>query len=230
MFRLSMLLCAALASFSGICAAASSKNGVVTNNQIQFNYQISNGAHTSAGVFGGDGSLVRTLWSNQWKDAGSYSDTWDAHDDLGNVAPTDTYEIRVLLNNVQYEWGVIGDSSSSWNGPQNWDSQSTMPRDMVIAGSNAITGNGYSEARSNSSIFDWQHPQEASAFFSFRPGCVTSMRLWQPTGSACMPPTWVRISREAFPGYSQWTLILRRNMRFPVAGSRRMARKSADRA
>src|SRR5581483_1653756 len=120
-------------------------------NVITFGFTLPAAAHTSAGVYQA-GRLVRTLWSNEELSAGKYLRQWDGDDDLGSQSPQGEYEVRVLSNNVSYEWGVIG-TTSSWTGPKTWHSQSTLPRDMVIVGQSAITGNGYSEGRPNASMF-----------------------------------------------------------------------------
>ena len=138
--------------------------------QMAFGFTLPNEARTSAGVYNLQGRLVRTLWSDSRLEAGPHIASWDGKDDLQNVVQDSSYEIRVLSNNVRYQWGVIGDTSSTWSGPGNWDSQSTMPRDMAISGSRAVFGNGYSEGRPNSSIVNLAAPQEPSPFFSFSAG------------------------------------------------------------
>jgi hypothetical protein len=72
------------------------------------------GSVSSAGVFHSSGKLVRTLWSAQTKHpaVNNPASAWDGTSDDGSVAPSGTYEIKVLSNNVSYTWeGVVGNTS-----------------------------------------------------------------------------------------------------------------------
>lgn len=80
-------------------------------------YTLTEDSVTSAGVYKEDGTLLRTLWSNVAKNAGTYpAPVWDGLDDDGNAVAGD--KIIVLSNNVQYQWeGVIGNTSNINGGP-----------------------------------------------------------------------------------------------------------------
>ncbi len=90
-----------------------SNTATITNN---FNFTLSASANTSAGVYNSTGVLVRTLWSGVHCDAGCYTAQWDGLlDDNATAAPFGTYAIKVLTNNVRYNWlGVIGNTESSF--------------------------------------------------------------------------------------------------------------------
>ncbi len=128
--------------------------------QIVFGFSLPVDAQTSSAVYSTGGTLVRTLWSNQPYAQGPHLAAWDGKDDFGNILPHDAYQVRVLYNNVKYDWGLIGDTSSSWQGPDNWDLQSELPLAMAFVGSRAFTANGYSEGRPNASYFDVSTPQQ----------------------------------------------------------------------
>ena len=112
-----------------------------------FSFSLSNSARTSAGVFLSDGTLVRTLWSNKTYSAGSHVELWDGMtDDSTHASASQTYQIKVLSNNVQYTWeGVIGNTSDSLTG-------STVLRafdgiyGMAFAGGNVYYCTDYNEA------------------------------------------------------------------------------------
>jgi hypothetical protein len=76
-------------------------------------YTLSVASTTSAGVYSSSGVLVRTLWSNVKRPAGTYSVTWDKKDDYGvSVANPSDYKIRVLSHNMSYTWRAnIGNNS-----------------------------------------------------------------------------------------------------------------------
>jgi hypothetical protein len=68
---------------------------------------------SSAGVFDSTNTLVRTIWSAQTNDprVTNPAAAWDGMLDQGTVAPTGTYTVKLLQNNVQYNWdGVVGNS------------------------------------------------------------------------------------------------------------------------
>ena len=68
---------------------------------------------SSAGVFDSNNKLVRTLWSAQTNDArvANPAAAWDGTLDDLSVAPTGTYNIKVLTNSTSYSWdGVVGNS------------------------------------------------------------------------------------------------------------------------
>ena len=93
-----------------------------------------------------DGTLLRTLWSNVEKDAGTYkTPEWDGKDDDGKDVISEATEIKVLSNNVKYVWeGVIGNNSTPLTGP---GVQTGIQRfyGMVVRGNYAYVGTGYNE-------------------------------------------------------------------------------------
>ena len=74
-------------------------------------YTLASTSTTSAGVYK-DGKLVRTLWSNVKRSAGTYTVTWDGKDDAGATV-SGTTQIKVLSHQMNYQWTAnIGNSSS----------------------------------------------------------------------------------------------------------------------
>jgi len=136
---------------------------------IGFAFNLPTLAATSAGVYDSSGNLVRTLWSNNPYLAGPQAESWDGKDDYGNTPPAGQYQIRVLYNNVQYTWGVIGNTSASWTSPNSWDNQDFLPVDMAVIGDTAYVANQYEEGRPNASSFPLAHPQEPSGLFYSSP-------------------------------------------------------------
>src|SRR5215475_8776292 len=68
---------------------------------------------SSAGVFDNNDRLVRTLWSAQTNDprVANPAAAWDGTLDDLSVAPTGTYNIKVLTGSTSYTWdGVVGNS------------------------------------------------------------------------------------------------------------------------
>jgi hypothetical protein len=87
-----------------------------------FSYTLGESATTSAGIYDTSGKvLLRTLWSNEVRAAGTHLAFWDGRDDLGKVLPEGSYQWKVLHNNVKYEWqGVINNNSRDLTGHLKW--------------------------------------------------------------------------------------------------------------
>jgi len=119
-------------------------------------------ARTSAGIYDPGGKLIKTLWSNVTYSAGGHLEFWNGTNDLGETMPEGSYTIKLLRNNVHYEWGLVGNTSTKPTALSSWDMQSDFPTDMAVAGSTAYTANGYSEGRPNTSSFGLSDPQSPS--------------------------------------------------------------------
>lgn len=100
--------------------------------QTTFRFKLDKSYLTSAGAFGTDGKLIRTLWQKVPYNAGNQQYTWDGLDDLGRPVPAGTYQIKVMAHNVQYVWeGVVGNTSDSFTN-NIWRSLLT-PADLSFA-------------------------------------------------------------------------------------------------
>ena len=123
-----------------------SANSQTSPQPIAFSFTLSTNARTSAGVFQSNGTLIRTLWANKNYSSGSYIELWDGLTDDSTIAPANqTYQIKILSNNVKYTWeGVIGNTSDSLTG-------STVLRafdgiyDIAFAGNNMYYCTDYNE-------------------------------------------------------------------------------------
>jgi hypothetical protein len=129
---------------------------------INFSFSLPESARTSAAVYSAQGKLVKTLWSNVTYSAGNHLESWNGTNDLGDSVPEDSYVVKLLRNNVRYEWGLVGNTSKDPTALRSWDMQSDFPTDMAFSGSVAYTANGYSEGRPNTSSFEISDPQTPS--------------------------------------------------------------------
>ena len=134
--------------------------------EIGFSFSLPKSAATSAGVYDLQGNLLRTLWSNQNYPAGPRVESWDGHDNSGKAVPSAKYQIRVLYNNVTYNWGLIGDTAASWEGPNTWDTESYTPIGMAVIGQTAYVANYYAEGRPNAASFALSQPQMPAPLFN----------------------------------------------------------------
>ncbi len=145
----------------GICSAISAPP---PNPSSVFSFTLESDATTSAGVFA-NGALIKTLWSNVHYSSGSHTATWDGTLDDGAIAPTGSYAIKVLSNNVKYTWeGVIGNTSDSYTGPNIHHSEDIM-YGMAISGSNIYYAAGYNEGRATTFKVSVSNPQSKTTVF-----------------------------------------------------------------
>ena len=136
---------------------------ICANSQTgSFSFTLSNSARTSAGVYKKDSTLVRTLWADRTYASGNYTEYWDGKDDFGNKIPFPdaTYTIKVLSNNVKYNWdGIIGNTSSVNTGTGVHRGYYTSMTGMAITGSKIYFCQGYSEGYSSQAKFSISAPQ-----------------------------------------------------------------------
>ena len=87
------------------------------HSQTVFKFKLPSSCQSSAGVYLTDGTLVRTLWSNQHYDAGAFHKIWDNRDDEGKLVTGQKFQIKVLYHTVNYHWdGPIGNTSAAQSG------------------------------------------------------------------------------------------------------------------
>ncbi|MEP6747117.1 MAG: PA14 domain-containing protein [Bacteroidota bacterium] len=132
---------------------------IIAQTSISFSFSLPAAASTSAGVFTKSGTLIKTLWSGVNYSAGSHTVNWDGTKDDGSLAPVSSYDIRVLSNNVKYNWdGVIGNTSDAVSGP-------TVQRfferiyGMAVSGTSAYFSTGYNEGSPSQAKFLTSNPQ-----------------------------------------------------------------------
>ncbi|WP_405410840.1 hypothetical protein [Maribacter sp. Asnod1-A12] len=103
--------------FFSLALTAQNYHYAVDNKATQeTEFYLEEKARTSAGVYNGD-VLLRTLWSNVEKDKGIHTIEWDGLDDEGIPVSSGNYTIKVLSNNVEYEWlSPIGNTSNTEGG------------------------------------------------------------------------------------------------------------------
>ncbi|MEO6731287.1 MAG: PA14 domain-containing protein [Ferruginibacter sp.] len=149
-----------------ICYCAFSQDG-------NFTFTLASSATTSAGVYQNDSFLVRTLWNNEKYKKGTYTRQWDGKDDNGVkiASPSATYKIKVLSNNVNYEWqGTIGNSSTNMTGPSKHRGYYFCMRGLAFSDNYGYFCNGYSEGSPSIGKFLISKPQEKINFYDATTG------------------------------------------------------------
>ncbi|WP_263353384.1 chitobiase/beta-hexosaminidase C-terminal domain-containing protein [Acidicapsa acidisoli] len=134
----------------------------VSQAQITFSFSISNQeTHTSAGVYNSSGVLVKTLWANTVFAPGTYTGGWDGTTDLGAPVPINgSYTVKLLTNNVNYNWdGMIGSTSENWLTPERWESFAWNGNlRMAFVGTTGWFSTGYAEGPFNFGYFEDTDP------------------------------------------------------------------------
>lgn len=135
----------------------------IPGNTGAFTFTLGSQLRTSAGVFRDDSILVKTLWNDEQISAGSYTRYWDGTDDYGNVIPSPdaNYKVKVLSNNVQYEWeGTIGNTSDSMTGTFKMRGYYHCMRDLAFTNTYGYYCTGYSEGTPARAKFDITKPNQ----------------------------------------------------------------------
>jgi hypothetical protein len=135
----------------------------------KFSFTISSPVSTSAGVFKNDSILVRTLWNNVSYAPGTYTKYWDGRDDYGVsvLSPAPAYKIKIVSNNVQYQWqGTIGNSSDSMTGNSKHRGYYHCMRGLAFSGSFGYFCTGYSEGSPSLAKFNTATPNQKISIYS----------------------------------------------------------------
>jgi|GEM_PF-2053204 len=137
----------------------------------KFTFTIANPVTTSAGVFRNDSILVRTLWSDEQYAPGNFTKIWDGKDDYGNslINPDSLYKIKVLTNNVKYEWqGTIGNTSDSMTGASKHKGYYNCMTGLAFGNTYGYFCNGYSEGLPSIGKFNIATPNQKIYIFTDR--------------------------------------------------------------
>jgi len=138
-------------------------------NNGEFNFTINSTLRTSAGVFKDD-TLIKTLWNDELLSPNIYTRYWDGTDDLNNVitSPESTYEIKILTNDVSYEWeGTIGNNSDDLTGDGKYRGYYNAFTGMAIADNGyGYYATGFSEGYSSYGKFLISQPRKNIDFYA----------------------------------------------------------------
>ncbi len=133
------------------------------NAPVTFTFSLSSASKTSAGVYKKNGTLVRTLWNNVNYPAGTNKGAWDRRDDAGRLISDTGYVVKLVSNNVQYEWqNVLGNTSDSLIGVSKIHTFKRMCT-MAVNNDTAYFGVGYSEGSTSAHKLDFKHPQSKTS-------------------------------------------------------------------
>jgi hypothetical protein len=143
------------------CVTICGYNNLQSQNAlVPFNFTLNTASTTSAGIFTKDSILVRTLWSNVKFASGTHTKYWDRKDDNGFLVKDTSFVVRVLSNNVTYNWdgACIGNTSDSMIGASK-HRYFARPNSMAIFGNFAYYSTGYAEGIPSCYKFNLQKPQ-----------------------------------------------------------------------
>ncbi|HWN94559.1 MAG TPA: right-handed parallel beta-helix repeat-containing protein, partial [Methylomirabilota bacterium] len=128
-------------------------------------FNLNAGYTTSAGVYKPDGTLVKTLFSGRRMAAGTNVVFWNGLDDSNQIAPGDTYTIKMVAHNVQYIWeNVVGNSSVPNTGESVHNGFEPM-KAMTFNGTTAFYTSGYNENHLELNRFDASNPNKLTKIF-----------------------------------------------------------------
>ncbi len=140
---------------------------------VPFSFSLPANARTSAGVFEKDGTLIKTLWSGINYTSGSHTEIWDGTDEDGRLVPNASYDIRVLSNNVNYNWeGVVGNTSDALSGQTVHHSFQRI-HGMAFTGTTGYIANNYNEAAT--ATFKFNISNRSKSILYYHRGATTNL-------------------------------------------------------
>lgn len=132
----------------------------------------------SAGAYKPDGTLVKTIFSGRRMGAGTNAVFWNGLDDNNQIAPADSYTIKMIAHNVQYVWeGVLGNNSSPISGESVHNGFEPI-KAMTFNGNTAFYTSGYNEAHHELNRFDTSNPRKLTKIFgpkTFDPDAINDV-------------------------------------------------------
>jgi hypothetical protein len=135
-------------AIAGIAAAAP---------PTRFAFTLPRDATTSAGVYDGQGRLIRTLWRAEKFPAGVHLNDWDGKGDAGRAYAGREVVFKVIHHQINPVWeGVIGNSSTAEGA--NLHKSFEPPTSLAVQGSRAFYAVGYNEMQPGVHAFDLASP------------------------------------------------------------------------
>ncbi len=120
---------------------------------------------TSAGVYKPDGTLIKTLFSARRMAAGSNVVFWNGLNDNNEIAPSDSYTIKMIAHNVQYYWeNVVGNSSVPNSGASVHNGFEPI-KAMAFSGTAGFYTSGYNEGHYELNRFEMSNPNKLTKIF-----------------------------------------------------------------
>lgn len=131
-----------------------------TKRMLSFYFNLSSAATVSAGLYKGD-LLIRTLFNNRHYDAGYHYETAEPlTDNFDTIRTVDGLHIKVLSNNVKYEWrGVIGNTSDSMTGSSVHHNYGPI-QGIAFAENYGYYATGYNERKQSFNKFNIATPNQ----------------------------------------------------------------------
>lgn len=146
-----------------LCLSTLNLNAQVAN----FTFKLKVPSVTSAGVYSGDETLVRTLWNCVKYPAGNVTQNWDGKDDNGIPVTDKNFHVKLVSNNVTYKWeGTIGNTSDSLSGLTKHRGYYQCMRGLAFSGNTGYFCTGYSEGSPSLAKFKISTPNQKKRFFT----------------------------------------------------------------
>lgn len=123
-------------------------------------YTLTSTKRISIGVYDNNDRLLRTLVTNETKNAGTHTPpSWDGLDDDGQNVRNRGDHYLIVANDIEAEWeGIIGNTSRDLVGANKWKSQN-FPKESLIIGDEIYFAWGSNEQSSTvqkASLSDYQ--------------------------------------------------------------------------
>ena len=144
---------------------------------VKFTYSIDEDAAVSAGVYDNNNRLIRTLWSVEKKSAGTYDGFWDGKDDDGDLLENGTYTVKVMSNNVSYNFDTIIGNNTEWESDDTKFHGGSFIGDMVRVDDKMYYTQPYQEGIKTGAFFRISNPHVSCNTERFGSAAQTNRRV-----------------------------------------------------
>lgn len=144
---------------------------------LKFTYSVEKDCVTSAGVYDENNRLIRTLWSGEKTAAGEHEGIWDGKDDNGYLAESKKYSVKVMSNNVSYNFDTIIGNNSEWESDDTKFHGGSFIGDMVCVDGKMYYTQPYQEGIKTGVFFRTSNPHISCNTERFGVGNQTSRRV-----------------------------------------------------
>lgn len=133
------------------------KTEVLKPQGLKFTYSIEQDCVTSAGVYD-ENRLIRTLWSGKKTVAGEHEGIWDGKDDNGYLMDSKEYTVKVMSNNVSYNFDTIIGNNTEWESEDTKFYGMSFFGDMVCVDDKMYYTQPYQEGNKTGAFFRTSNP------------------------------------------------------------------------
>ena len=144
---------------------------------LKFTYSAETDCVTSAGVYDENNRLIKTLWSGEKTAAGEHEGIWDGKDDNGYMMNNKDYTVKVMSNNVRYNFDTIIGNNTEWESDDTKYMGYSFIGDMVYVDGKMYYTQPYQEGIKTGAFFRTSNPHASCNTERFGSSAQTNRKV-----------------------------------------------------